>query len=143
MYFYFNPFQLISTYINLFPPISTYFNLFQLISTYFNLSQQITGQLSQITPFSLHKINMRKKILSLHPVSQVGEAIRLHIKIGRVYLLDITGEDHFGPFTSSCNDGLYLMWCKVLGFVDDKITILKTTSPDKCQWTDYQPFIFF
>ena len=53
---------------------------------------------------------MSKKVLIFHTINHVNQAIGLAVQIRLVYLLDITGEHHFGSFASTGDNSFYFMW---------------------------------
>ena len=74
---------------------------------------------------------MSKKVLIFHTINHVNQAIGLAVQIRLVYLLDITGEHHFGSFASTGDNSFYFMWSQVLCFINDTISFTQTTSANE------------
>ena len=79
--------------------------------------------------------------LSAHFLSKVSEAVGPLIQVWLVYLEDISGKHHLGPFSRSGDDGLYLMRGKVLGLVYDEIALSETPAPDVRKRLYYKFFL--
>ena len=63
---------------------------------------------------------MAIQFFSAQAVDDVGQPVGLLIQVRRVDLTDVAGEDDFGVLACTGDDGLDLMWCEVLGLVDDE-----------------------
>src|SRR5690554_1414326 len=102
------------------------------------LLEQIGGQFGQVASLSLHQIDVGKDVLSPHFVGKVGQAVRLHIQIGRVDLVHVPRKHYFGAFSGTGNDGLYFMGCEVLRLVNNKKGVGQAAAADVGQGCNKQ-----
>jgi len=56
--------------------------------------QQVACQLCQIAPFPLYQVYMDENVLSIHPVGEVGQSVRLLIEIRRINLVQVAGKQY-------------------------------------------------
>ena len=62
---------------------------------------------------------MPEHLVTLETLSQVHNAVGGSVQIGVVDLVRVTGQDDLGAHPGPGNDGLDLVWGKVLGLVHD------------------------
>ena len=86
-------------------------------------SEVLVGQVGQFTPLALVERDVAEEVPALEPVYDIAHAIRLLIQVWRIDLSDIPRQDDLGILSSPRDNGLDLMCCQVLGFVNDNKSI--------------------
>ena len=83
---------------------------------------------------------MGEEVFAVEFFAQVGKAVGPFVEVGLVYLVYVTGEDNFGSFAGTGDDGFYFVRGKVLCFVYNKEGIGEGAAADIGKRADEQLF---
>ncbi len=81
---------------------------------------------------------MRVQTLALHPIDEVGQAVRVAVQIRVIDLEDVAREHELGAVAGTGDDGLHLVRGEVLRLVDDEVDVDQAASPDVRERRNHQ-----